>query len=139
MPKRFIIYTDGGARGNPGPAGIGVVIKQGRKVVAEISEYIGKSTNNQAEYQALIAGLKKAKELKADEVRCFLDSQLIVMQLNRRYRVKNKFLAPLFIRVWNVSMGFKKVSFSYIPRGKNKQADRLVNEAIDRALYLAEL
>ena len=126
------VYTDGGARGNPGPAGIGAVIKEGGKVILEAKEYIGETTNNQAEYKALILGLKKAKELKAEEVECFLDSELVTKQMNREYKVKNKELAPLFVKAWNLSLGFKKIIFKHIYREKNEEADRLVNEAIDK-------
>ena len=135
MPyKKLTIYTDGGARGNPGPAGIGAVILDGAgKVIAEISESIGQATNNQAEYKALIAGLIKAKELGADELEVFLDSELVVKQLNRQYRVKDKGLAPLFAQAYNISLGFKKIVFKHVRREKNKLADRLVNRALDKA------
>ena len=126
------LFTDGGARGNPGPAGIGAVIKDGEKTILEANEYIGETTNNQAEYKALILGLEKAKELKAEEVECFLDSELVTKQMNREYKVKNKELAPLFVKAWNLSLGFKKIIFNHIYREKNKEADKLVNEAIDK-------
>lgn len=133
--KHFIIFTDGGARGNPGPAGIGAVIYDGveteSKIIAEISEYIGETTNNQAEYQAVVAAITKAKELGGEELDFYLDSELVVEQLNRRYKVKNEGLAPLFLKVYNASLGFKKVSFTHIRREKNKYADLLVNKAID--------
>ena len=132
--NKLTIYTDGGARGNPGPAGIGVVIldEQGN-AVAKISKYIGEATNNQAEYKALIAGLAKAKELGAREILVFLDSELAVKQLNREYRVKDKDLAPLFVQVYNISLGFKKIVFKHVSREKNKPADKLVNLALDKA------
>lgn len=132
--KKLTIYTDGGARGNPGPAGIGAVIfdEQGR-VAAEISQYIGQATNNQAEYKALVAGLTKAKELGGAELEVFLDSELVVKQLNREYRVKDKQLAPLFVQAYNMSLGFKKIVFKHMPREKNKPADKLVNQALDSA------
>lgn len=129
---KVIIYTDGGARGNPGPAGIGVVIyDEHGKIVEQLKKYIGETTNNQAEYQALIFGLKKAKDLKATEVECFLDSELVVKQLNGQYKVKDKNLAAHFLKIWNLKNDFKKVTFKYVARDKNKLADRLVNEAID--------
>lgn len=128
----MIIYTDGGARGNPGPAGIGAVIYDEQKnIVAEISEYIGETTNNQAEYKAVIAAIEKAKKLGAQELDFYLDSELVVRQLNREYKVKNNGLAPLFVQVYNAVLSFKKVSFSHIRREMNKEADRLVNLAID--------
>lgn len=130
---KLIIFSDGGARGNPGPAGIGAIIyNEQKQVVAEVSNFLGVTTNNQAEYQALISALQKAASLGADEVACYLDSELVVRQLNREYKVKNKELAPLFLKVYNLSLGFKKISFHHIPREQNKEADRLANEAMDR-------
>ncbi|KKS34760.1 MAG: Ribonuclease H [Parcubacteria group bacterium GW2011_GWC2_42_12] len=132
--EKLIIYTDGGARGNPGPAGIGCVIFDGQgTLVEEISQGIGETTNNQAEYQALIAGLAKAKELGGRELEVFLDSELVVKQLNREYRVKDKDLAPLFVKVYNLTLSFKRVIFKYIRREENELADALVNLALDKA------
>ena len=129
---KLIIYTDGGARNNPGPAGIGVVAYDEQKNrIFQISKYIGNATNNQAEYQAVLAGIKKAFELKAKELIFYLDSELVVKQLNREYKVKNKDLASLFVQIYNVILDFKKVTFQHIPREMNKEADRLVNEAIN--------
>lgn len=129
----LIIYTDGGARGNPGPGGIGVVIyDKDRQLIKQYSKFLKQVTNNQAEYQALILGLEKAKSLKATSVDFYLDSQLIVEQLNRRYKVKDPILGFLFIKVWNLSQFFKSVNFYHIPREKNKQADKLVNKVIDK-------
>ncbi|OIO05420.1 hypothetical protein AUJ26_03285 [Candidatus Falkowbacteria bacterium CG1_02_37_21] len=131
--KKFIIYTDGGARGNPGPAGIGVVIyDENRKMVAEVSEFLGVATNNQAEYKAVIAAFKKAIELGGEELEFYLDSELVVKQLKREYKVKNKELAPLFLNIHNLSIGFKKITYQHIPRAQNSVADRLANEAMDR-------
>lgn len=135
--EKLKIYTDGGARGNPGPAGIGAVIfDEKERVIVEISEYIGEATNNQAEYRALIAGLVKAKKLGAKELEVFLDSELVVKQLNREYRVKDKDLAPLFVQVYNISLGFKKIVFKHIFREKNELADKLVNQALDKTVGL---
>lgn len=142
----LITYTDGGARGNPGPAGVGVVIYKSNvkgqvsnvhklQLVEEFGRYIGETTNNQAEYTALLEALKRCRELGAAEVDCFLDSELVVKQLKREYKVRDKMLAVIFVKVWNAAMGFKKISFTHIPREKNKQADKMVNEAIDKALY----
>lgn len=128
--SKAIIHTDGGARGNPGPAGIGAVVKIGDQQW-EFKKYIGKTTNNQAEYQALILGLEKAKDHGAVEVDCFLDSELVVKQMKREYKVKDKDLAIQFVKVWNLMAEFKKVTFHHIYREKNKLADQLVNEAID--------
>ena len=129
--SEYTIYSDGGARGNPGPAAIGVVISHDNKVVATISRCIGETTNNQAEYQAIIAGLEKVIELKAEAVECFLDSELVVKQLRHEYKVKNKDLATLFVKAHNLSLQFKKISFNHVPREENKAADKLVNEALD--------
>lgn len=133
--EKLIIYTDGGARGNPGPAGIGAVIKdEDGNVLAEISEYIGETTNNQAEYRAVIAAIEKAKEFRPEELEFNLDSELVVKQLNREYKVKNKELAPLFVKIYNATLGFKKVIFQHVRREFNKEADRLANKAMDSAL-----
>jgi len=131
--NKLIIYTDGGARGNPGPAGIGVAIYDAeRRLVAEISEFLGVATNNQAEYQALIAAFRKAQALNAATLEFYLDSELIVRQLNREYKVKNKDLASLFLTIHNLSLNFKKITYTHIPREENAIADKLANEAMDR-------
>ena len=131
---KVIIHSDGGARGNPGPAGIGAILQaENGEILASVSQYLGVATNNQAEYKALIAALEKAQLLGADELDCFLDSELIVKQINREYKVKNKDLAPLFLQVNNLLSKFKKYSFNHIAREHNKEADRLANEAMDRA------
>lgn len=130
--SKLVIYTDGGARGNPGPAAIGVVVG-GKKY----GEYIGKATNNIAEYKAVIFALKKAKALLGSkkaaeaEVEVNMDSELIVKQLAGEYKIKDADLQPLFIEVWNLKQEFKKVAFRHIPREKNKEADAMVNEALD--------
>lgn len=129
------IFTDGGARGNPGPAGIGgVLYNEKNEVINTFSEYIGETTNNQAEYKALIKALEMAKSIGADIVECYLDSELVVKQMNREYRVKDKDLASLFVKVWNIASSFKKITFTHVFRESNKEADRLVNEAIDNRL-----
>lgn len=130
---RVRIYTDGGARGNPGPAAVGVIIQGSDNKVREYSKYIGQATNNQAEYQAVILGLEKAKSLGAKKVDCFLDSELVVKQLGHQYKIKNKELGPFFLKIWNLSQSFKEVNFHYIPREQNEEADRLVNLALDKA------
>lgn len=133
--EKIIIHSDGGARGNPGPAGIGAILNlEDGTVVSEISKYLGETTNNQAEYRALIAGLEKAKELQAEAVDCYLDSELVVKQLNREYKVKNAELAPLFLQIHNLSLSFKKINFIHVRREFNKEADRLANEAMDRGV-----
>ncbi len=132
---KYIIYTDGGARGNPGPGGAGAVIYDiNNKIIKECSRFLGYTTNNKAEYQALILGLEEAKKIKASIVDCYLDSKLVVEQLNRKYKVKNQELGVLFLKVWNLSQYFKQVNFYHIPREKNKKADSLVNQVLDRNL-----
>jgi ribonuclease HI len=134
---KLIIYTDGGARENPGPAAIGVVITQEGQILKKYDEFIGETTNNEAEYQAVIFALKKVKLLfgkkkaKQMEIEVCLDSELIVRQLNHQYKIKEENLQPLFIKVWNLMLDFCQVSFKHIPREKNKEADRLVNQALD--------
>lgn len=130
--RKFTIHTDGGARGNPGPGGIGVVIEEGAETVAAFGEFIGHVTNNQAEYRAVIRALEKAKELGATHVEVFVDSQLIARQISREYKIKEKTLAQLAMQAWNLTQGFQSFSITEIPREKNKAADTLVNEAIDR-------
>lgn len=131
--NKLIIYTDGGARGNPGPAGIGAVLKDEKgEIIDEVSEYIGETTNNQAEYRAVIAAIEKAKKFGAAELDFFLDSELVVKQLNREYKVRDKDLAPLFMKIYNAMMGFKKVTFKHVRREFNAEADRLVNIALDK-------
>lgn len=134
--NKVVIYTDGGARGNPGPAGIGAVIynHDGLDIIETISKYIGVATNNHAEYMALIAALEKAHQLKAHEVDCYLDSELLVKQLKREYRVKEPNLASLFTKVWNLAINFKKINFYHVRREKNKEADKLVNQALDNEI-----
>lgn len=135
MSGKILINTDGGAIGNPGPAGIGVIIRGGGRE-KEYSEKIGNATNNEAEYRALIFALKKAKQLfgknkaKSLEVECYLDSELVVKQLNGEYKIKEKDLQPLFIEVWNLKIDFKNVKFIHISREENRRADELVKKAI---------
>jgi ribonuclease HI len=125
------IHSDGGARGNPGPAAIGIVLeKTTGEILATISEYIGETTNNQAEYRALVRGLEKAKEFGATEVRCYLDSELVVKQMNHEYKIKDAELSALFVKAWNITRGIR-VSYHHVARERNKIADRLVNQALD--------
>jgi len=129
------IHTDGGARGNPGPAGIGVVIAdEAGKTVKTVHKYIGEATNNQAEYEAVWVGLQAAKEFNAREVDFFLDSELVVEQMNRNYKIKNEALGKMFIKIWNLSQDFSRVTYTHVPRERNKLADQLVNQAIDEHL-----
>ena len=136
--EKIIIYTDGGSRGNPGPAGMGVVIadKKG-KMMKEYSGFLGVKTNNEAEYEAVIFGLKKIKALlgkekiKNTEIEFRLDSELVAHQLGGVYKIENEKLAPLFLKIWNLKMDFGKIYFKHIPREQNREADRLANEAMD--------
>ena len=136
--EKIIIYTDGGSRGNPGPAGMGVVVANEKgKMVKEYSGFLGVKTNNEAEYEAVIFGLKKIKALlgkekiKNTEIEFRLDSQLIARQLNGEYKIEEERLLPLFIKIWNLKIDFGPIKFSEIPREQNKEADRLTNEAMD--------
>lgn len=129
--KRLSIYTDGAARGNPGPAGIGVVILEGRKKIKEISKYIGQATNNIAEYNALVSGLEEVIALKADEVVVNLDSELVARQLSGEYKVKDGNIKVLFEKALNALKGFNHFEIRHIGREKNKDADRLANKAIN--------
>lgn len=130
--NNLLIYTDGGSRGNPGASAIGAVV--GTK---EYGEEIGITTNNVAEYKAVIFALKKAKQLlgsaKANntDVELRTDSQLLVNQLNGEFKIKDSGLQPLFIEIWNLKQDFKSVKFIHVTRDKNKNADRLVNKALD--------
>ncbi len=133
------IYTDGGSRGNPGPSASGAVIKSLRggldgEILANVSRYLGTTTNNQAEYTAIIIGLEHAKTIGATEVDMLMDSELAVRQLNGVYKVKNPEIAKRFVEVHNLVQDFKHVTFRHIPREKNKEADTLVNQCIDEHL-----
>ena len=128
MEKVLKIFCDGGARGNPGPAAIGFVVKdnQGR-TLTKVGKYIGKTTNNVAEYQAVIEALKWVKKnFPPTQIHFFLDSQLLVNQLNGRWRVKDRKLQRLIILVKKLERNFPKIFYHYIPRQKNKEADWLV-------------
>ena len=133
--KHVQIYTDGGARGNPGPSAAAAVIQDNTgEVLATAAEYMPHATNNQAEYKAILIGLEKAKELGVEEVEMFMDTELAVKQLNGEYKVKNAELAKLFVKIWNLTHEFKKVSFTHVKREHNKEADALVNKTIDANL-----
>lgn len=125
------LHTDGGARGNPGPAGIGYVLGIAGKPPIVHGEYIGHATNNQAEYKAFIAGLKRARAEHVSELDCLLDSELVVKQLQGEYKVKNVDLKPLVRQAQELIEQFARITFSHIPRAKNARADALVNKAID--------
>ncbi|MCB2227509.1 MAG: ribonuclease HI family protein [Desulfarculaceae bacterium] len=127
------LQADGGSRGNPGPAGSGAVLydNQGNEVAA-LSRYLGVATNNEAEYQGLIMGLEEAKRLGASELNIKLDSELIVRQIEGRYKVKAPGLKPLFAKAKGLLQSFAKVSILHVPRAQNARADQLANLAMDR-------
>lgn len=137
--KKFIIYTDGGSRGNPGKSAVGVVIlNEKEQELKKYGEYLGDNlTNNEAEYKAVIFALKKFKALfgkklaESTEVEIRSDSEFLVLQINGEYKVLDEKIQKLFIELWNIRLDFEKIKFKYIPREKNKEADRLVNEALD--------
>ena len=127
-----VVWTDGGARGNPGPAGYGVVVSTPAGVVlAELSEPIGWATNNVAEYRGVIAGLERARQLRARRVRVRADSLLAVQQLRGNWKVKNAALRPLWAKAARLAGGFERVTFEHVPRERNRRADALANRAMD--------
>lgn len=129
---KLYIHTDGGARGNPGPAATGIVIKDEQgNILAHYGEYLGETTNNVAEYSAVISGLKKAKELGATDVAVVSDSLLVIEQMKRNWKVKDIKLQKLFIEAWNTIQGFKSASFMHVLRERNKEADKEVNLILD--------
>ncbi|MDI6717831.1 MAG: ribonuclease HI family protein [Patescibacteria group bacterium] len=134
MEEKIIIYTDGGSRGNPGESALGIYIPKFEK---KYSEYLGIKTNNEAEYEAVIFALKKAKQLigkeksKKTEIEIKSDSELIIMQLSGEYKLKEEKLIQPFIKIWNLKQDFKKVIFTHIFREQNKKADTMVNKELD--------
>ncbi len=139
--KTFYVWTDGGARGNPGPAGYGVVIKdEAGTIVAEIAEYLGETTNNQAEYWGLVTALEKVRAFSGGEpvrVVVKMDSELIVKQMQGHYKIKNEGLKPLYWKIRELVVGLGgQVTFTHIPRRENKEADYLSNVAMDRGMGL---
>ena len=135
--EKISVYSDGGARSNPGPAAIGIVICNEQGVILEdIKEFIGHCTNNEAEYRALTRALEKAAGHCRERVDCFLDSELVVKQLNGIYRIRAENLLPLVLEVRNRERMFRSVTYSHVSRsqGKMKRADKLVNECLDEKL-----
>ena len=129
--ERVIINTDGASRGNPGPAAIGATIKDERgRLITTISQSIGVTTNNQAEYQAIIAALEKAVSLGARQVEIRADSELVVRQLIGRYRVKRASLRPLYQRAGQLLSQVESFTITHVPREQNKEADKLANNAL---------
>lgn len=138
MTQRIVIYTDGGARGNPGPAGIGaVILDESDNVVAEISQYIGETTNNYAEYEALIKALEEAKKifgnaLREMQIEIRMDSELVVRQLSGIYKVKDPGLKEQFGRIAKMRLeDMPNMTFAHVFREQNAKADKLVNAALD--------
>ena len=155
---KYTIHTDGGSRGNPGPAAIGVVIEgphleaklpsgslASKPVRREYGESIGVTTNNDAEYQAVIFALKKLKQLigntnaEKSHLVFYTDSELLTKQLNYKYKVKDENIQTLFLEIHNLRLDFGKVEFKHVLRGKNTDADRLVNQVLDRELNKLDL
>lgn len=128
------IYVDGGSRGNPGPAGAGAVISSGSKEICSISQFIGIATNNIAEYTGLVLALEKALELGLTHVQVYMDSELVVKQMNGQYRVKNAGLLPLFQKSRQFASQFASFKIDHVRRESNKVADRLANQAMDTGI-----
>jgi ribonuclease HI len=135
-PQNYLIaYSDGGARGNPGPAGYGVVIKdETGKKIAELSEYLGHQTNNFAEYQGLIAALEYAIEHGHKALKVISDSELLVRQIKGIYKVKNSVLKDLHARAKELIAKLEWFSIEHVLRGKNSEADQLANDAMDKGM-----
>lgn len=138
-PSEFIIHTDGGSRGNPGPSAIGYVIEGPGVGRVSHGERLGITTNNVAEYTAVLSALRKLKALagtdtaKRATVHVRADSELLVRQLNGQYKVKDADLRDIFMELWNARLDFGRVTFTHVPREQNQAADRMVNEALDAA------
>ena len=132
---KIIINTDGGARGNPGPAGIGVVFRnEQNNIIAEHNQYIGETTNNVAEYKALILGLTEAQKIDATDLLINMDSELVVKQMKGQYKIKEPGLQLLAGEVFKHIKNFHSVNFNHVRREFNKEADKLVNQAINKHL-----
>lgn len=128
----YSLFTDGGARGNPGPSAAGALVFDQDNVLQNFTaEYLGEMTNNRAEYEALIRGLQLALKMKVENLNVFMDSELIVMQVNGAYQVKNAELKELYNKVKELKDKFSQIKFVHVRREKNKHADRLVNIVLD--------
>lgn len=128
---RAVLRSDGGARGNPGPAGVGFVIEVDDEIVCRAGRYLGTATNNVAEYEALIWGLENVSALGYRQVSVFADSELVVKQLTGAYRVKNAALKPLFVRAMALLRGFNSYDVAHVRREMNHHADEMANAAMD--------
>lgn len=133
--ERLKLYCDGAARGNPGPAGAGaVLLASDGTPVAHLGRFLGEATNNVAEYQGLLLGLRRALELGVSEVAVYADSQLVIRQLGGQYRVRNEGLRPLFDEALRLLRTFRKYELHHIPRERNTAADEMSNRAIDEKM-----
>lgn len=133
-PSTAILWTDGASRGNPGPAGIGVVLKaRSGEILATEARFLGQTTNNVAEYRALLLGLETALERGVKRLEVRADSELLIRQLLGKYRVRNEGLKPLFRRAQELLRGFESFELVHVRREQNAEADRLANEGIRRA------
>ena len=135
MP-RFIVEADGGSRGNPGPAGYGALVRDATtgEVLAEVSESIGRATNNVAEYSGLIAGLRAALAIaRGADVEVRMDSKLVVEQMSGRWQIKHPDMRPLAAKARETARALGRVSYTWVPRSRNAHADRLANQAMDAA------
>ena len=130
--KAMDIHIDGSSMGNPGDSGIGIIFSRGEETLKNISKYIGKQTNNFAEYTALVFALQEALIMKADSINIFSDSELLCRQLTGEYRVKSENIKTLYDQAENLLRGFKKYSITRIPREENRGADKLARSAIKK-------
>ncbi len=134
LNNKFVLFTDGGSRGNPGPAAAGIFLCTPKKdYIKEVGIYLGKATNNEAEYQALLMGMETAIKSGAEKLVCYLDSELIVKQLKGIYKMKNARLKVFFDRIKLLENGLESIVYKHVPREKNKKADALVNEVLDNS------
>lgn len=136
LPKEVKLYGDGGSRGNPGPSAYGfAILDMNDNVLFKKGQYIGVTTNNQAEYKAVLFGLEEAKKQGVKKIEVYLDSQLVVNQMNGSYKVRNQDLLPIYSSIKGLLKDFENISFTHVPRELNKLADSMVNEALDAQPY----
>lgn len=128
----FKLFTDGGSRGNPGPAASAAILRdETGKTVNQIGIFIGNATNNEAEYKGLIFGLDMVAKMDIKEIDCYLDSELVVKQVRGEYKVKNENIKGFFVILKEKINNFNKITFTHIPREQNSEADALVNKVLD--------
>lgn len=129
----LLLYSDGGSRNNPGPAATGWLLKNKEgEPLKKGGRFLGQATNNEAEYQALIEGLKEALNFEPESLTCFLDSSLVVNQLNGTFKIKEARLKDLVFKVKSLEKNFEEVHYQYVPREQNKEADEIVNQILNR-------